>query len=365
MPKINLLIPAFFIFLLSGCSSYKETPVTKEEAIQLSAVISSSIKNKKGTQFNELLSPDVFANRINAQTEKKGKIDRDLLVGVQSALKKNNMGNQIIQATEKDGMYDLVKQYEKDNKQHLIFRLQASNGLNYHDFELTKFKGKVCIADMFLYLTGENLSKSVGDIIQNYNNTNGTSSKQEAEVQKIRQVKNLLMEQKFTEAKSQFNSLPASLRSKKILQIMHLQICSELDSDTYMQALNKFESLYSKEPYMFLALIDSYILKKDYSKALKCIDKIDLLIDKDPFLDYYRALVYNLSQKSSDARIHLEKVYKNMPGFQGGALELMVNYLEADENEKARKIIESYKNNTTFNQEKLNAILERYPSFQY
>lgn len=364
MPKINLLIPAFFIFLLVACSPYKETPVTKEEALQLSEYIHSSIKNKKGSQFNELLSPDVFANRINAQAEKTGKIDRNLLLGVQSALKKNNMGNQIIQATEKDGMYDLVKQYEKDNKQHLIFRMHASNGLNYHDFELTKFKDKVCIADMFIYLTGENFSKSVGDIMQNYNSPNGISSKQEAEVQKLQQLKNLLLEQKFTEAKSLFNSLPASLRSKKILQIMHLQICSGLDNDTYMQALNKFESIYSKEPYMFLALIDSYLLNKNYSKALQCIDKIDLLIDKDPFLDYYRALVYNLSQKPSDARIHLEKVYKNMPGFGDGALELMVNYLEADESEKARKIIESYKSNTAFNQEKLNTILERYPTFK-
>ncbi len=358
------LFTSLFLLLFS-CSNEKEMPVTIEEALQAAQTIYSSIKNKQPTVFRNFFNAHIFSNRIAAGSKKTDANRRDFIKGVETSMKKTDFGDQIIQSLGQDGSYELVKQYEKDQKQHLLFRLRSDDGgLNYNDFELTKYRNKVCIADIFIYTSGENLSKSIGDLMESQlSDGNSFNNAQVKEFEKLKELKLLFLEKKYHHARDLYLTLPSSIRNGKIVQIMYLQICSALDENIYKQALHQFESNFANEPYMYLSLIDVHIYNKDYSKALKSVNKIDSLINKDPFLDYYRALMYNLMQKPTEARTHLEMVVTSMPEFGDGALELIANYLEADDKKKSQDAIRAYREKKKFNQEKLDNLLTRYPGY--
>ena len=138
----------FFLLIIISCTA-KEEPVTKEEALSMSHVIDSSIRNKKPNYFNSLINEMSFADKIAKVYGTK--VTAEMRTGIKTALKQSDFGDKIIRAIQPNGTYQFVKQYEKDKVQHLIFRLYSDDGLNYHDFELSKKDGKLAIADIFIY----------------------------------------------------------------------------------------------------------------------------------------------------------------------------------------------------------------------
>lgn len=354
MPR---LIPLAFLLLIIASCSNKEEPVTKEEAMNMAHVIDSAINNKKPAYFNSLLNDKAFAAKVAKVSGTS--LSANLREGVKGALKQSDLGDKIIVALRSNGIYELVKQYEKDNIQHLIFRLYSDDGLNYHDFELTKRDGKVAIGDLYIYLSGEDLSKTMADLFTSLTAKNKKDAdKKMAEALKIKKMRELIERNESENALRYYNELPVDLKNQKSIRLMHIMLCSQLDSDTYMKAIDDFQSLYPNEPNMHLMMIDNYIMRKEYSKAVESINSIDKLINTDPFLDYIRALMYNMMEKPAEARTHLEKLYQNMPGFDDGAVELIANYIDAGDDAKARQLIKEYESNKRYDQSLLDNYLE-------
>lgn len=91
---------------------------------------------------------------------------REFGAGIRKAA---NMGSKIVEAISKEGSYELVRIYEKDSKQHMIFpRLYSDGSINYHDMELKRKKGDIKIADIFVYTSGENLSVTIKGIYDQF-----------------------------------------------------------------------------------------------------------------------------------------------------------------------------------------------------
>ncbi|MBX2922717.1 MAG: hypothetical protein KF746_11035 [Chitinophagaceae bacterium] len=359
MHRRKTLILSVMLYVFVSCSQHQV--VTTQEAGGMASLIDSFIHNKKPSSFGALFSETAFGERIKEASGNN--LPPGFSAAINKQIRKNNLGGEIIDNTRQSGSYELVKQYEKNKVQHLIFRLYGEGGLNYHDFELIKQKGKVYIADVFVYITGENLSKSMADIGLSFENIPGmidSNGKQSG--QNIQEVKLLLAKGDFEKAKNVFEKLPAPLKKQKLFQILKLQIYSGLSGEEYAAALEEFEKMNADEPNMYLALLDVYYTRKEYDKALNTINKIDTLINTDPFLDYYRGLTYNLKADEGEARKCFERLYRYKPGFESGTLELIVNYLAAGDFDKAGPVIETYRNNPHFDQDLLDANLEIYPS---
>lgn len=345
---------AFLLLIIASCSD-KEQPVTKEEAMNMAHVIDSAINNKKSAYFNSLLNEKAFAAKV-AKTSGLS-LSAELKKEVKAALTQSDLGDKVIMGMGSSGTYELVKQYEKDKIQHLIFRLYSDDGLNYHDFELTKRDGKVAIGDLYIYLSGEDFSKTMSDLFTSFAAKNKKDAdKKMAEALKIKKMRELIERNESESALRYYNELSSDLKNQKSVRLMHIMLCSQLDSDTYMKAIDDYQALYPNEPNMHLMMIDNYILRKEYGKALESINNIDNLINADPFLDYMRALMYNMMEKPAEARTHLEKLYQNMPGFDDGAVELIANYIDAGDDAKARQLIKEYESNKKYDQ----SLLDNY-----
>src|SRR4030095_9414610 len=107
----------------------------------------------------------------------------------------------------------------------------------------------------------------------------------------------------------------------------------------YKKALDEFEKIYANDPSAQLSLIDAYILRRDYPKALKAIDIIDTALHTDPFLNYFRALIVSQMNDVERAIQYLEALRKDKPEFVNGIIELISNYLFVENYDKAEKLV--------------------------
>lgn len=350
------------ILLLSACSGH-EDPVTKEEAIQFARSIEGSMKRQSAAKFNQALDVEALVERM----KKNGnfKLNVGMLKGVAEGLKSGQIGAQLIQSMGEGGSYELVKQYEKDKKQHLVFRLFGGDGkLNYHDLELIKKKEQIKIADMFIYLSGENLSTTLAQTLAMMDDHFDSMSKEDREqIGNIKRIRKLLNEGKHTEADRLYQQFPEVLKKQRMLMIVRIEIASELGDEVYSQAMDEFERAYPDAPNLFLMKIDAHILKKDFNGAMNSINKLDSLIDKDTFLDYYRSLISKLMEDKKGQFFYLDRLVKNKPDFGPGMLELAVFHMDNNETEKAVPIAQKLKANKE-NHAQLEVVYELYPELQ-
>jgi hypothetical protein len=358
-----ILVTLLAMTLMTACLGPQEQPVTKDEALKLAHCIDSAIGIEDADFFVKMINMDIFMQKVAAATGLKK--SRGLKKEMERGLKTANMGGQIINSiSDGKGSYQLVKHYEKNKVHHLIYRLYGEGGLNYHDFELTRIGNKVYVADLFIYLTGENFSVSAADIISSFKDGDKSSAEQRQNATKFQTVARMVREKNYQQAKRLFDQLPAVIKNRKVAQVTHLLICSGLGEEEYYNASVAFEQRYRNEPNMYISLIDAYFLQKDFAKTLGVINSLDSMIDRDPFLDYQRGIIYYNWGKPEESRQALESLNQNLPQFQMGIIELMHNYLTAGDYAKARTLIGSYRQNETFDQVVLDTNLAMYPDFK-
>ncbi|HEV7782136.1 MAG TPA: hypothetical protein VGO58_12770 [Chitinophagaceae bacterium] len=357
--KIFLIRSLAFSLLLGSvlisCKEQEQKPVTPDEAKEFAKKLESSIEKRNPDFMNEAMDKKTFMKKAGLGS---GKDARAFGSGIDEGMK---MGTTITRSISKKATYQLVKHYEKDNVQHVLFRMYDDGSLNYHDIELTRAGKDIKIADIFVYTTGEFLSETIRGLynqVKTAMDKNSIKNSQDEWSTKLPQMRALMTAGKYQEALDVYEDLPADIKRMRAVQIVHVLISSGLNDFTkYSAAIEEYKKLYPNEPNMHLLLLDGYIINKEYDKALDGVNQIDKMIDKDPFLDYYRYLVYNLKEKGDSAKISLERLMKNIPDFEDGMLEIIALYIEEDNKTGAGQWIEKFKLSSSYDQERLEQLL--------
>jgi tetratricopeptide (TPR) repeat protein len=356
--KYSLLL---YILFAIACEK-PEKPVTKEEAAKLGKELAAAMENRNTGKFNQMIDVEAFKKRIREQGNNK--LDRAMVEGVVAGLKSGQFGSQIVGSLGNDGTYQLVKQYEKDNHQHLLFRMYK-DALNYHDYELIKKDEQVKIADIFIYTTGQNLTTTFTEsLLSMSDQMTAVQNIDKSEINKVERIRDYLHKKDYEKAKSLYQTLPRVIRDQRLYKMIYIQIASGLDNDEYLKALTSFQQDYPDAPNMYLTMIDAYFLKKDYDGALKCVNQLDSLINKDPFLDYFRGLVCKQKEDPDNELFYFERLNKNMPDFASGTLQLISAYLEQKETGKAAQLTVQYRKNKDADKETLETLYLLYPDYK-
>ncbi len=343
------------IIFLASCTT-KEKPVTKEEAVQFAKSLEKSIAVRNENFFNNAFDMDAILSKMKAAAPgESGSFWKGVKKGMGEKLK---LGSKVIQSLGSKGTYSIVKQYQQGDKQHVLFRLFSDGSINYHDFELVNKDGIIKIADMFIYITGELFSKTLTDI---FREVHSSDDKNYAALDDFSKLNKLVQKKEYEEAKEMLNRLPENLKKTKTLQLKALEIYLETDTAQYALIAEKFRHDFPDDPSLNLALLDGMIVKEKYDGALDCINQLDSRINKDPLLDYYRGLLYNLQGKTETALAAFEQLYKNMPEFSPGAMELCTYYMDKDNYKQAAAIIKKAKTNKDFDESVLENLQAQYP----
>lgn len=341
------------MLLLAGCKSQDEK-LTKAEAMEFALQIEKTIARGDAVFLDNAFSEKEFLKRVDL------KKTADAKGFVKGALEKFKIGSQMTAILTDNDDFNLVKYYEKDGRPHLIFRvyMQSSKSFNYHDYELLKQDGKVKIADVYIYLSGELLSETCKNLyltlMEEAENKKFASPKENMpELNVLPEIKKLFMSRKYSEAKEKLDKLPVYLRAAKTVLLMNVQICAGIDADSFAKAIEEYVAAYPTAENINFIMIDGYFVQKDYEKALAAVNKLDSQINKDPFLDYFRHLACYALDKKAESKNYLHSLTKAMPEFEDGFIELFGMYAEAGEKKQADSVKAIYLTKRGFNQERL------------
>jgi len=345
---------SFSLILLFACKP-KPEPITAAEASAFGKSLEKETMAGLPDKLNTIFDQNTFAdNVVDAMHDNSFGVKQ----AVKEKIKELKLGNEIVKGKGDEGLFSLLKQYEKDGKQHLLYRLCFNDGgLNYYDFELAKFNGQIKAADVYVYLSGEMFSKSIGTLLSSVLGEKSSDKNIEA----IQKMSRLLKAKEYDRAMKVYATLPASIQKEKTVQLIYIRICEGISNDVYLKALNEYEAAFPNEPNIYLMMIDKYFLDKKYKETLEMVDKLDGLINKDPFLDFYRSNLSDAMGNTADAILYCERLVKNMPTYDRGMLQLIILYESEGQHEKAKAIAKQYAANDTPN--KANKLQQLYVSY--
>lgn len=328
--------------------------IAASEVVNFNQKIRSIIKEGNASKFNDLISVNELKNKYIYDKEGKDFIE--------AALQSGNLGKNIITSCSENGAtYEFVKSFTEGNKTFLLYRLTTSDmGLNYHELELCRENGIIKISDIFIYLSGENVSESLFNAYKSLMvEKNKMTNQEEAKAIKamtiaLPEIKKLSQAGEHQKAYEKLKALPPFLKNLRLMQLLNITIAQDLpDEKIYEKAIDDFRNNFPKAKNLDLLLIDGFILKKQYDNALASVNNLDKNLGIDPYLDFYRYLVSNLKNDTTNSLLFIEKVANAFPNKENIQLELLVNYKELLKKEDLKKAIQRFKANPLFDQAKL------------
>lgn len=351
MKRTALLLVCFTCVLFTSCKPVIGT-VTDEEALaagkRLEAIVKSG-DSKAVTLFLDMPAMyEIFKKKSrNAEAMKKEFADPlslELFFRQYTDIAKN-------------GSFMLLRSYNKNGRQHILFRSFMDGAINYQDFQLIKVNNKVKADDMLNYMTGEEISSTFATTADALMNVN----KKERYADTIIMIRKLYGEGQYYHLKEIYDRLPLSLQQARGIMSMNLQACSYISGEAFSVALNKAIALYPDSPVAYLCMMAAATQSKDYDKALFAINKIDEITGGDPYLDHYRAGLYWMMKKPAETIALLEKVNAYDPGFVINNRALLRAYTSVNEIDKAKKVIAAYKASKNFSQRDMDTFVQEFP----
>lgn len=354
MRTFPILMGFCLLFAISSCKEKPPKPLTQEQITTFIQKLESSVENRKPTFLNQAIDVNTFVKRLN--------ISRSKRAAIKSAMgSRFNFGDNVIGSLSPKAWYSLVRQYEKDGRHHILMRLYDDGSMNYHDMELVRVDTVCKVADIYIYTSGENLSKTMVDLFGDINEAMDKGDN--SWLQKVQRIRTLLNKQDYAGAKELYKSIPASLQTNKAVQIVNIEIAGGLGDEEYKEALARYEQLFPNEPNTHLLMIDAYAMRKEYDKLLNSVNALDSLLGGDPLLDYHRSIAYMNLEDEATAKACLERLVSKIPEFEDAVLELMMYYLDEHNYDKARKMEITYRADPDYEDSRITEIVSAYPEY--
>jgi tetratricopeptide (TPR) repeat protein len=346
-----------FIFIININTTMAQATVSTFEAKAFANKIQEALRTGDSSTFTNSIDIKSVCSHVNANAT-----ESEFLAEV---FKGMSLGGKIVGVIQSNGSYEFVKQFEKDNKRYVLFRLFTSDyTINYHELELCKVGTEVKIADLYFYISGEALSETLINLYRNFLAEDSkvdikASKRYKAITVTLPKMRALKAEGKFKEALATYNNLPAEFKTNKTFLLNKVLITQNLDEKTYIATLDDYRKVNPKAEHINLLMLDAYTYRKQYDKAQEAIDTLDANINTDPFLDYYRYLIYNLQEAPERGIATLQKAATALPNNNAIQLELIAVYKDLPEKKTiVENLIKTYKANKTFKQELLELVTE-------
>src|SRR5687767_14728850 len=112
-------LPILLLCLFIGCAQ-KEQHASKEEAAAFAKKLELALEKGRSEAYDSVFNIGAFGTKV--ANEAGSKSNTAFLKGVKDALVKNNIGGMIVSRIKNGGAYTFLRQYEKDNRQHVLFR---------------------------------------------------------------------------------------------------------------------------------------------------------------------------------------------------------------------------------------------------
>lgn len=358
--RLGILCMLFFIAACGGNGQLKEQPVTEADAQTFARDLEKNIMKGNGVFMDDAMMWEVFYNHMKTAPGTETEVSRS---DFKSSVRNMKLGVRTAENIGANGTFELLRSYKENGKQHLLFRLYSDEGINYYDFELTKVKNKTGIADIFIYLSGENISELIKELIEQAASVakGKPSAADERRMKKLAEARQLLRQERYKEVIDIVDDLPAEWKKVRVFMMTKLMAASRYDADVFEKTLAEYRAAFPDAKNVDLMLLDGYVTQKKYDQALQSINNLDKQLGTDPLLDLQRGSFYYQAGKPDSAIIVLERLTKNMPGFEGGYSQLIQVYALSGNEDKATALFKQAKEENLIKSKTIQLLEENYP----
>ncbi len=267
----------------------EETPENDEKVAELGSHIVDAIHNAELEKYIEVYDLKTFGELIFKDIENNPSQDtfRDnFLKGIKKG--SSVIPNRIIEEVKGDSYYDFVNYgYNIEQKTYYILcrMYSPSTGINYHEYRVSKVNNKFMFNDIYIYLSGEPLSKTYArlylyglpkeSLLDIFGTNNAT------EFIKMTDAVQLYQSQNFVQAYNKFNSIEGDMNNDRFILILKAMSAAQVGDNEYKSVMQQIVEKYPNDPSLNLSRIDYHTLNNEHDTAIKLINDIELTTSDD------------------------------------------------------------------------------------
>ncbi|MGC1471250.1 MAG: hypothetical protein WA775_01550 [Psychroserpens sp.] len=347
--KNLLLLSSIAIFLqfnIHGQNNAKDTiafsDANTQEVIEFGKLLEATIHDNEPNKFIFKLNKDTFFDRVLTEypnLDRKDDFIKGFLDGMGKAL--TSFPTEIIQEVQKGAYYDFINYRYNAEAQtyYCLFRLYSlETGMNYHDYRISKGVDKLQFCDMYVYLSGEHFSNTIGRMmgytLPDDKLTDQDLTLDNSESKALLKAILLNKDAEYEKSYAILDGLKSKLSEEKFILIFKSLVASQIDETKYLKSLEDLIRQFPNDQTIALNEIDYHIYKEDYFEAIQTINALQNETEDD-FLNYLKANVA-FQDKNYDLALNLYTytIENYTDFFEGQAgylstLVMMKNYTEA------------------------------------
>jgi tetratricopeptide (TPR) repeat protein len=358
---MDIKLPLIITFsLLTAVLRAQQAP-TDEEALRAGHRIENASDSMRPVELTGFL--DIGSLIDNLKKKSDALKDPAFLRGFMETFPKGMAGiGARINSTASGGSFRLIKEYDRSGVKHLLFRGFGNSGISYFDFTLIKLRDSVKASDVYLYTVGEDLSTTLAELVEKMAGKDLSEVTEEGQM--MTKFKQFRDHKDYGNARDVYDHMNKQLRESKPVQIIYIGICRHLNDSLYENALQHFANAFPDAPNPYLLQIDLYYLKKDPEEGLVAVDKLDNIVNTDPYLNLFRGNFCKLAGKESEALAYYKKLYLYDPDLGINTRQLIRSYAKAGQIEEAKTVIGRYRQSPSFTQKDLDLLYTQYPGLK-
>jgi len=194
--------------------------------------------------------------------------------------------------------------------------------------------------------------------------TGSNLSELQEEGKQLRQISELRTQGNYQGIKDLFEKLSPSFQQDKNFQIVYIQACQHISMEAYKAALEHYASLFPDAPNIYLLMLDLYVLDKEFDKCLHAVDKMDSLVQGDPFLNFMRGNVLEKMGKTAESRDCFRKTFDYDPSIWQNMQQLVRCSVRDKDLDSARSVMARYKSTDRAKQDYIDQLIQAYPELK-
>jgi hypothetical protein len=280
------------------------TELSEEECRGYAQAVVKAITTGDRTALNALIDWESFTKSATAGFGLPDAEVEGMKRGMRKSLEgKGSLVDQLIQNSETGGSFHLLRLREDRKRWTVLFRMiqpATSGRFTYYEFVPRRFAGgNIRTIDIYPFFSGEFMSTAVRKMLLPVaadrsrtllDRLLGGERDYVLDFPKIGVIAHKMKEGKGQEALVLIKDLRSETKKQKAVLLLRLRAAQDSGAEKDLsEAVEDLRRLFPGDPCLDLLSIEYYTAKKEYGRALECVDRLDKAVGGDSYLNVVRA----------------------------------------------------------------------------
>jgi hypothetical protein len=302
-------------------------PLSESDYRAFAKALETAAATGNQSDFDALIDWDAVFKRMSTGWNMTESARQQNFEGLRQGLAEGGgLTGRLVNNSKNGGTLTFLRTRESHGRKVVLIRMIQpieQGGFAYFEFVPDRSAdGKVRASDIYLYSSGEFISESLRRAMlpliteQSRSFLDKLLTGEKAYMKdspRLGEAARLSKAGKPAEALAILKGLSPETQKLKMVLLLRLQAAQGTNETDYLAAVEDFRKNYPNDAGLDLFSIDFYIMKKDFTAALKAIDRLDKSLGGDPYLNVTRAGISDVYGNLEGAKRFARKAIDQEP----------------------------------------------------